>query len=81
MKRDAVLEELQRVFDDIFLEDVIVTPELTGKDVQEWDSIRHISLILSVEKAFNIRFRVGEVETTRNVGELADLIAKRMKQP
>lgn len=77
MQREAVLKELQNVFDDIFIDDVTVTTELTAGDVNEWDSILHVSLILAVEKAFNIRFRVGEVEATRNVGDLADVIVKR----
>jgi acyl carrier protein len=77
MTRTDVLGKLQKVFDDTFLEPVAVTPELTADDVEEWDSLIHISLILAVEKAFGIRFRVGEVEATRNVGDLADLIIQR----
>jgi len=77
MSRSDVLPRLQRVFDDTFLEKVNVTPELSAKDVEEWDSLLHISLILAVEKEFGIRFRMGEVEATRNVGELADLIVRR----
>jgi len=49
-------------------------------DVPEWDSLLHISLMLAVESAFKIRFRVGEVEATRNVGDLADLIIKRIEE-
>ena len=59
----------------------MVKPELSAKDVPEWDSLMHISLLVSVEKAFLVRFRVGEVEATRNVGEFADLILKRKEQP
>ena len=43
----------------------------------EWDSLTHISLMVAVEKAFGVRFRVGEVENTQNVGEFANLILKR----
>jgi acyl carrier protein len=46
--------------------------------VEEWDSLTHVSLILAVEQAFGIRFRVGEVESTKNVGDLADLVMKRL---
>ncbi len=77
MSRSDVLPRLQRVFDDTFLEKVNVTSELSANDVEEWDSLLHISLILAVEKEFGIRFRMGEVEATRNVGELADLIVRR----
>jgi acyl carrier protein len=80
MNRTEVLAKLQTIFDTIFLEPVVVTPELTAKDVPEWDSLVHISLLVSVEKAFSIRFHVGEAETAKNVGEFADLIVKRMKE-
>ena len=80
MNRTEVIAKLQTIFDTIFLEPVAVTPELSAKDVPEWDSLVHISLLVSVEKAFSIRFRVGEVEAVRNVGEFADLILKRMKE-
>jgi acyl carrier protein len=50
---------------------------LTANDVEEWNSLLQISISLAVEKHFNIRFRVGEVEATKNVGDFADLIARR----
>ena len=76
--RTAVLARLQSIFDGIFLDDVVVTPELSANDVEEWDSLLHISLVVAVEEAFGIRFRVGEVEATRNVGDFVDLILQRM---
>ncbi|MFY9989150.1 MAG: acyl carrier protein [Chthoniobacterales bacterium] len=78
--QSEIIPKLQLIFDDLFLEPVILTPALSAKDVPEWDSLTHISLLLAVEKAFGIRFRVGEVEGTRNVGEFADLIARRIQE-
>lgn len=78
MTQAEVIAKLQPVFDDVFMDKVDVTPQLTAKDVGEWDSLVHITLVLSIEKAFKIRFGVGEVEATRNVGDLADLIAKKL---
>jgi len=80
MNQAEVIAKLQTIFDAIFLEPVVLTPALSAKDVPEWDSLIQISFVVSVEKAFAVRFRVGEVETTRNVGEFADLILKRMKE-
>jgi len=80
MNQSEVLAKLQTIFDDLFLDPVAVTPLLSAKEVPEWDSLMHISLVVSVEKAFAVRFRVGEVEQTRNVGEFADLILKRMQE-
>jgi acyl carrier protein len=81
MNQAEIIAKLQSVFDDIFLDPVKLTPALTAKEVPEWDSLTHISLLLAVEKAFGIRFRVGEVEGTRNVGEFADLIGRRLQEP
>jgi len=80
MNQTEVIAKLQTVFDNVFLEPVSLTPALTAKEVPEWDSLMHISLLVSVEKAFSVRFRVGEVEKTRNVGEFADLILKRQSE-
>ena len=79
MNQTEVIAKLQTIFDDLFLEPVHLTPTVSAKDVPEWDSLTHISLLLAVEKAFAIRFRVGEVENARNVGEFADLILKRIE--
>jgi len=80
MNQAEAIAKLQTVFDNVFLEPVSLTPALSAKEVPEWDSLMHISLVVSVEKAFAVRFRVGEVEQTRNVGEFADLILKRMQE-
>jgi acyl carrier protein len=80
MTQTEILAKMQTVFDDVFLDDVKVTPELSANDVEEWDSLLQISLVLGVEKMFNVRFRVGEVEATKNLGEFADLIERRMSE-
>lgn len=77
MNQAEVLARLQTIFDTVFLEPVVLTPAISAKDVPEWDSLTHISLMVAVEKAFGVRFRVGEVETTQNVGEFANLIIRR----
>ena len=77
MDRTTVITEMQSLFDEIFLDEVKLTPELNASDVAEWDSLMQINILVSVERHFGIHFRVGEVETTKNVGEFADLIVKR----
>lgn len=78
MNRSLVLEKLQTIFDDVFLDPVTVTLELSAHDVPEWNSLLHISLMVAVEQNFGIRFNVGEVENTKNVGEFADLIVQKL---
>jgi acyl carrier protein len=76
MQQQEILDKLQGVFDSVFLEEVKVSPELSAKDVEEWDSLTHVTLILAIEQEFGIRFRVGEVEATKNLGDLVQLINK-----
>jgi acyl carrier protein len=78
MTQTEVIQHLQPIFDDLFMEKVVLTPALSADDVEEWDSILQISLLMAVERKFDIRFRVGEVESSRNVGEFADLITRRI---
>ena len=68
-------KKLTPVFQDVFDDDALVlTPTLSADDVEEWDSLKHVRLILSVEKAMGIRFSAAEVGGLKNVGDLADLI-------
>ena len=78
MTQTEILNRLQTVFDDIFLDPVKVTAELTAQDVPEWDSLIHVTLVVAVEKAFQVRFGVGEVEAAANVGEMANLIGRKL---
>ena len=77
MNQSEIIQKLQTIFDDLLLDPTELKPETTAQDVPEWDSLMHISILVAVEKEFNIRFRVGEVEKAKNVGELADLIILR----
>ena len=77
MTKDEIYQQLQGIFDNVFMEEVKLTPELAAKDVEEWDSLSHVSLVLAIEEKFKIRFRVGEVESAKNVGDLVNLIALR----
>jgi acyl carrier protein len=80
MTQAEVIAQLQPIFDDLFMEKVVLTPELTADDVEEWNSLLQISILLAVEQHFGVRFRVGQVEATKNVGEFADLIARRVTE-
>jgi acyl carrier protein len=68
-----IYSQLTRVFSDVFDDESIeVTPQLTAKEVDGWDSLTHIRLILSVEKAFKIKFTNSEIG---NLGSVGDLVA------
>ena len=74
-----IYSRLARVFNEVFDDETIeLTPQLTAKDVDGWDSLTHIRLMLSVEKAFKIRFTTAEVGKLENVGDLVALIKERV---
>jgi acyl carrier protein len=77
MSEAQILTQLQQIFDNLFMDTVVVTRNLNAHAVPEWDSLNHVSLVLAMERAFGIQFRVGEVESTQNVGELVDLIGRK----
>jgi len=77
MNQANVLERLQPLFDVLFLDPPQLRPDLSAKEIAEWDSLMQIQVVMAVEKEFKIKFRVGEVEATRNVGEFVDLILQR----
>jgi acyl carrier protein len=78
MDEPQIYTRLAEIFEDVFDEDSInVTPELSAKDVDGWDSLTHIRLILTIEKAFKIKFSTSEVGKLENVGDLVTLIKAR----
>jgi acyl carrier protein len=71
-------EKLTAIFRDVFDEDDLsLTPETTADDVDGWDSLTHIRLVLAVSKAFGVKFSASEIGNLKNVGEFAALIEKK----
>ncbi len=71
-------ERLQVVFRDIFDDDSIVLREdMTAADVENWDSLNHIDLIVAIEREFKVKFTTAEVTMLKNVGQLAALVDKK----
>jgi acyl carrier protein len=73
-----IYARLNEIFQDVFDEDGIkLIPELSAKDVDGWDSLTHIRLILTIEKAYKIKFSTSEIGRLENVGDLVALIKTR----
>jgi acyl carrier protein len=78
MDEPQIYARLTEIFEDVFDEDALcITPELSAKDVDGWDSLTHIRLILTIEKAFKIKFSTSEIGKLENVGDLVRLIRAR----
>lgn len=80
MDTREIFERLDRVFQDVFDDDTIhVTPKTTADDIEDWDSLEHITLISAVEREFRMKFKMGEISSMKNVSEMASIIAARAK--
>lgn len=78
MSEIEIYEKLTPVFRDVFDdEDLTPTAEMTADDVEEWDSLSHIRLILSIEKTFGIRISTVEVGGLKQVSDLVRVIASK----
>jgi acyl carrier protein len=81
MNQAEVIEQLQKIFNTVFLEPVPLSRTLDIRKLRQWDWIADIYFVIAVEDFFGVRFQVYEVETTKNIGEFADLILKRLNAP
>ncbi len=78
MTRAEVYEKLNKVFQDVFDDETItVHDETTSEDIEDWDSLEHINLVVAVENEFDVDFNMGEVNKMKNVGEMVDIILQR----
>ena len=79
MKREEIFEKLNEIFADVFEDDTIEVKETTSSaDIEDWDSLTHITLISAVEDAFGIKFAMKDVIGMKNVGEMVDIIMEDM---
>jgi acyl carrier protein len=77
MQDPEIYARLAEIFQSVFDEDSIkITPELSAKDVEGWDSLTHIRLLLTIEKAFKIKFSTSEIGKLQNVRDLVTLIKR-----
>ncbi len=79
MERVEILENVKAVFIDVLdNEDIELSDETTAKDVDDWDSLNHIQLIVGIEKKFKIRFTSQEIQSWKNVGEMLNAIQAKL---
>jgi acyl carrier protein len=73
----TIYERLNEIFRDIFDDDdLTLSPETTAQDVEGWDSMTNVQIMLSVEREFGLHLSAGQMAALRNVGDLVDTIAK-----
>ena len=70
---DDIIKEVNGIFIDVLDNDAIVLKyETTAKDIEEWDSLTHVQLVVAIEKHFKIRFKSSEIQGYKNVGEMCE---------
>lgn len=75
MSREEILEKVNEVFREVFEDDsIIVKDDTTADDIEDWDSLMHITLVSEIENAFGFKFKMKDVVGMKNVGEMLDII-------
>lgn len=79
MAREAVFEKLNEIFRNNFDDDDIeLTDETSSADIDDWDSLEQINLVVAIQDAFNVKFNIDEVNSMKNVGEMVDFILEKL---
>ena len=79
MNREEIVSKVEEIFKDIFDdEDLVIENSTSADDIDEWDSLNHISLISTIETEFKIKFALGELQTLKDVGTMIDSISEKL---
>lgn len=80
MDKAAIIAKIQDVMLDVLdLDDLKLTEDTTAKDVEGWDSLSHLRLIVAVEQDFGLKFTTGEIERFKNIGDMVSTIDSKLK--
>lgn len=81
MNDTEILENITVIIRDVLeLPDLKVTTDTSAEDVDEWDSMTHIQLIAAIEGKYKVRFALGELQALKNVGDMIELIKKKLNK-
>lgn len=79
MNEEKIILVLQNIFNDIFIfSKVTVSRDLNASKVNEWDSLNQINILMAIEKEFNIKFTIKEIQSMNNVGNTIDIIKNKI---
>jgi len=82
MTQQTILDQVGSILRDVLnLPDLKVTPATTAENVEGWDSFAHINLVVAIEQHFHIKIHTAEIEELKNVGELTQLVADKLRRP
>ena len=78
MDNNVILAKVQEIFQDVLdNEDIVLSFNTTADDVEEWDSLSHIQLIVAIEKEFKVKFTSKEITSWKTVGDMIDCVISK----
>lgn len=81
MTRETIHEKVQMIFREVFDDDTIcISDNTTAADIEDWDSLMQINLIVAIESEFHIKFNISEVTAMKNVGDMMDSILRKVSE-
>jgi acyl carrier protein len=81
MSRDTIIQELEPIFRDVLDQpDLTLQSKTSASSVDGWDSLAHVNLVVAIEKRYRVKFALGELQSLKNVGDMADLIEKKVSK-
>lgn len=76
-----ILEQIQPIFRDILdNEELVLTRESKADNVEGWDSLAHVHIVMAVGKHFGVRFGLDDLQSMKNVGDMCDLISRKLAE-
>ena len=79
MNKKEIFSRVQEIFIDVFDDENLEINNFTNSEhIEEWDSLNHIQLVLSIEKTLNVRFKTGEIQSLKDVGEMVVLLEEKI---
>ena len=81
MDSAAIIRDIQPIFRDVLdVPDLQLTRQSNASNVEGWDSLAHVNLVMAIEKRYKIKIALGELQDLKNGGEMADLIQKKLNR-
>ena len=80
MERQEIINKMNSIFCDVFDDDTIkISNNMTSADIEEWDSLNQITLVVNIEKIFDMKLNLVEISKLENIGEMIELILSKIK--
>ena len=79
MQKEEILKGVQDVFIDVLEDDnIVLNYNTTADDIMGWDSLNHVVIIVEIEKKFNLKFKLEEIQSFKNIGEICDMVFNKV---